>query len=106
MIRAKGFAEPDVRAADGGGVAAAQQRLEAVSAAKKAIEKQIELADVYLRFADALARAATQRIDSGEQRLKLARMLYRHAEQQARIAEIEALSRQRADMDEKLARQP
>jgi len=94
-LRKQGVSEKDVRAATEVEVSRAKERAASMTAARDTARLEAPLAELECEAILAAINAAETKIGSAEQRVKVARSLYAHAEQQAKAVEMEALAGQK-----------
>ncbi len=95
-LRERGVTETEVEELSTGDRALAQRRLETTSSRIEALEQQLRLHELERKDAELERSSAQARIDTADQRLEVVRLLFRHAQSQARQARSEALDVQRA----------
>ncbi len=105
-LATQGLDSREVGRAVGGELALARQRVECLSQSEAALLKHLELAEAERRYAEIAREAAERRMASAEERLEVARLLYRQAAEQARTAEMLGLLGQRERIEHRLRAQP
>jgi hypothetical protein len=98
----QGLSTTEAESAAGPDIARAKQRSDGLRMSATTLERQMELSKLETEAADAKVKAADAQLRSAEQRLKVAGALYDQAAQQARAAEVEALSNRREEIDMRL----
>lgn len=101
-LRDRGLSREQVRTAVGPRSPLARSRLEASQAALATLDKQIELSNLAIRDAEMYEKAAKARMESADQRLRVARALYVQAREMARAAEVELVARRQSEANERL----
>jgi len=98
----RGVTEGEVDQLSSGDRALAERRLETASSRIAALEQQLRLHELEREDAELERTSAQARIDTADQRLEVVRLLFRHAQAQARQARSEALDVQRAEASARL----
>ncbi|HVY61798.1 MAG TPA: hypothetical protein VHF22_09105 [Planctomycetota bacterium] len=101
-LRNAGLTDDEVQNSAGANQAIANLTVKSLESSRATLRKQIELSDLEVQDAQISVKAAQARLDSADQRLRVARALYQNAEQQAKVAEAEALQAKRMQINSRL----